>query len=423
MMRLLQLLSVVVVLLLSTVVHGQKKGQFLPNDPFSMPRLNYVIDADLLVEPPLITAILQLKYHNPAQVTLTEIWFQTGGSITPTDSTVFHSLPVTDVRCYVDSVSMHGVTIGGDSVLYDGNLLKVKMPSRILPGRSGYFQVAFKTRLPAPSGVESDQLFLPILNWYPKVIGYPDGPYLSDSTGTMYESKGEIAAVDVRVQVDTSLSLIFAAHLLNDKHHHGYLPRYHSGIVFEDIAGQHGRGIEGKEYRPVFDNAKKPFLLRATDVTGFPLILTGDLLRDRVKDDSLAVEVCYRPSDRDLWGHFVATVACELLKKLQARKGRFAPRYLTIVAGDSDFMGRISDRILVLPRTIDDPDLLYTALAFQLTEFWPHRLSTDPNSTMAFTLYEFVGELISGEFPDNRKEMVHRYIELRFKDDNTPRWR
>ena len=132
MMRLLQLLSVVVVLLLSTVVHGQKKGQFLPSDPFSMPRLNYVIDADLSVEPPLITATLQLKYHNPAHDTLTEIWFQTGGGITPTDSTVLDSLPVSEPRCYVDSVSMHGVTIGGDSVLYDGNLLKVKMPRAML---------------------------------------------------------------------------------------------------------------------------------------------------------------------------------------------------------------------------------------------------------------------------------------------------
>ncbi len=408
MMRLQHLLPAVAILLLSTVANGQKKGQFLPVDPFVMTQVNYVIDADITAESSLVAATVQVEYRNTTADTLTEIWFQTGYRLISADSAGFDTLGVSEGRCVIDSVSMHGITAGGDSVTFDGNLLKVIMPSRILPGKSGYFQITFKTKLPASTYDENSAIFLPLVNWYPKVCGYVDAPYLTDSVAAMYESRGERADYDLRVNIDTSLSLIFAAHLLNEKHHYGLLSRFVEGTVYEDFISHVGMGIDGLKYEPVFDRPTKPYLLRTTNVTGFPIIVSTRLIRDRIKDDNLAVEICYPPSDRALWGGFVASSACELLKRLEILLGPFPPRHLTIVAGDGDYMGALSDRLLILPRTIDDPDLLYTALGFQLTTCWQLELAGD--STAARPSYEdLVRELLTVRSAADTDEMIDKY--------------
>lgn len=408
MMRLLHSLAVVVLILLSTVAHGQQKGQFLPPDPFVMTSVSYVIDVDITPESSLVAATMQLKYQNTSNDTLTQVWFQAGYNINPVDSTFHDSLTLPDGRCFIDSVSMQGVTVGGDSLTFNGKVMKVRMPSRILPGKTGYFQITFKTKPPAPTQEENDAIVMRLVNWYPKVCRYVDSGWLTDSAVSMRENEGERADYDLHVNIDTSLSLIFAAHLLNEKHHYGLLPRFADGTVYEDFTNRNGMGIDGLKYRSVFDQAKKPYLLRTVNVTGFPVIVSKRLLRDRIRDESLAIEVCYRPSDSTLWGGFVASSAYELMKRLESRLGKLPPRYITIAESDGDDMGALSERLLVMPRTITDPDLLYTALAFQLAAVWPFEKPVDSTSARDGQ-HDDVHELLTERFAADSDEMIDKY--------------
>ena len=100
--------------------------------------------------------------------------------------------------------------------------------------------------------------------------------------------------------------------------------------------------------------------------------------------------------------------AYELLKRLESRLGTFPPRYITIAQSDGDDMGALSEGLLVMPRTITGPDLLYTALAFKLAAFWPFENPADSTSVRDGR-NEIVRELLTERFAADTDKMIDKY--------------
>lgn len=327
--------------------------------PLPIPKIVYTIRADVVPESLLVRGDMELEYRNFSDDTLSEIHFRLDLNAHPPDD-----------YCRIDSILYYGAPLGEDEISVDDAFMKVLLPSRLAPGATGFFLIAFQSRLaPRPPLASSTGGHVRFSRWYPRICPYKDGRWHHDRYRGHGRSAGEYARYNVALQIDSAYSIVHPGELLNEKEHYGLLPKRAGDTVYVDLMHRHSRGFGEARYYPEFPSSFKRYFVRARNATDFSFVVGPEFIRDRTYRDSLTIEVCYHNEAGKVWAGFVARSTVNLIGQYEKRLGRFPYNYLTVVAGEPDEYRR-SQQLIVLPADIADSRLLYAALAVEIADCW-----------------------------------------------------
>lgn len=328
-----------------------------------VPRVTYTIRAVVIPELLLVRGQIELEYRNFSNDTLSEIYFRLDRKTTP---------PSDYLR--IDSILYRGAPLTKSEITIDNNIMKVSLPKNLAPKASGFFLIAFESKV-ALQNIDSSRKghdeshYMAFSNWYPRVCIYRDGQWYDEQHLPCNERVSEYAHYNIALKIDSSYSIAHPGKLLNEKEHYGLLPKSND-IVYVDVAKHHTLTIGGVRYRPEFLSGLKRYYMRARNVTDFPFVVGREYIRDRMYLNNLTIEVCYPENVRGVWAGFVARSSSNLVRQYEKWLGRFPYNNLTIVAGEVPRGNHSSHQFILLPANINDSSLLYTALAVELAKGW-----------------------------------------------------
>ncbi|MFH1372731.1 MAG: hypothetical protein ABII79_02925 [bacterium] len=343
----------VLCLLTAPGVLSQPQTERRQDLPLPIPHIIYTIRAEVTPESTLVRGQMEVEYENVSNDTLSQIWFK----LNPQGS--FH----------LDSILYYGAPLPDSMVLIDDSLMRVTLPQKLAPGRSGFFLLAFETGLPPPTGSIDDEPVL-FADWHPSVCLYRDWRRLTGWRSGPGADIREYSLYNVELRIDSAWSIVHPGELINEKEHYGLLPLLHDDTVLTDIVGRHSYGPGGAGYKAEFPSGIKQYLVRARTGTDLVFAAHPDLVRDRATAGKVAIEVCYPRKLQSTWAVFVARSTAALVRQYEQVLGEYPHSRLTIVAAHAHQLGSSARQLVILPAAIRDTGLLHTALAVELANCW-----------------------------------------------------
>ena len=332
--------------------------------PLHIPKIVYTIKADVVPESLLVRGQMELKYRNFSDDTLSEIYFRL-------DLNAYQQ----NGYCRIDSMLYYGASLTEDEISVDNAIMKISLPSKLAPKATGFFLIAFESRVAPLHMSSSDKVhdeghYVAFSRWYPRVCPYKDGRWYIDQHVGCDQSPGEYARYNVVLQIDSAYSIAHPGELLNEKEHYGLLPKGVGDTVYIDVVNKHSLAFGGVRYHPEFPSGYKRYFIRARNATDFSYVVGPQFIRDRTYRDSLTIEVCYGKEVQKVWVGFVARSALGLIGQYEKWLGKFPHNNLTVVAGEPFDENHGLNQFVVIPANIKDTALLYTALAVELANCW-----------------------------------------------------
>ncbi|MCK4857312.1 MAG: hypothetical protein KAT58_05050, partial [candidate division Zixibacteria bacterium] len=312
----------------------------------------------------LVRGQMELEYRNFSDDTLSEIYFRLDLNT--------HS---PNGYCRIDSMLYYGAPLTEDEISVDNAIMKISLPSKLAPEATGFFLIAFESRVASLHASSLDEGHdeshnVTFYRWYPCVCPYKDGRWYTDEYTGYDRSTGEYARYNVALQIDSAYSIAHPGKLLNEKEHYGFLPKGVDDTVYVDLVNKHSFAFGGVRYHPEFPSGHKWYFVRARNATDFSFVVGPQFIRDRTYRDSLTIEVCYGKEVQKVWAGFAARSTLGLIKQYEKWLGKFPHNNLTVVAGEGPDENHRSQQILVLPANITDSSLLYATLAVELANCW-----------------------------------------------------
>ncbi len=329
-----------------------------------IPHIIYTIRAKVVPESTLVRGQMEVEYENVSDDTLAQIWF----NLNPRGS--FH----------LDSILYYGAPLPDSMVLIDDSLMRVILPQKLAPGKSGFFLLAFETGLPPSAGSIDDEPIL-FADWHPSVCPYRDGRRLTGGQSGLGADIREYTLYNVVLRIDSAWSIVHPGELINEKEHYGLLPRLHDDTILVDIVGRYSYGPDNTRYNAEFPSGIKQYLVRVRTSTDLVFAAHPDFVRDRTIAGKVAIEVCYPRKLQTTWAAFVARSTVALVRQYEQVLGEYPHRRLTIVAAHARQHGSSARQLVILPAAIRDTGLLYTALAVELANCWFPPLFPENNGT------------------------------------------
>jgi len=375
-----------------------------------VPKVTYIVKADIDPHSRHVRADLEVEYRNQSSDTLTEFYFQLGldasrsGGRTsrhllgPSDDLPSTGVAPSSGYCRIDSILFLGAPIKDSLIQANDGVLRIIVPRPILPGRVGFFLIAFESYLPDKQ--EENGVWQRFVDWQPLVGAYRDG---------VWHRIAEPARFNVALIIDSLWSVAHPGLLLNDKEHFGFLPESGNDTIHVDL---HGVDLAGAQYYPSFDGGRKRYFIVADNLPAFEFAVTDEYITDRAYVDSLTIDVCYTSDRTERWQRSTAIVARRMVAQLQARLGPPPFRHLTIVAGDaSDYQQPITPLITV-GDNIDNEQLLAAALAARIAALWFRPVLDDeaPQHYLSGGLGWFTAAMVlKALYGDNGWSMLEEY--------------
>jgi hypothetical protein len=360
--------------------------------PLYVPVVTYTIRAEVFPESSLVKGAMDVEYRNSSADTLREIHFYLGPGSYPvgheldfygiglSNTSDYSSLQPMGPYCRVDSILFRAARLARNPVMVDSSTMRVYLPVALPPGEVAPFVIAFRARLAAPSTrISGSEDWQVATDWIPRVTVYRKGTWHTGRPDRLLTTDGESARFNVALRVDSSYMLIVPGRLLNEREHYGTFPRNIGDSVFVDVLRNlHAFGAD-RAYTPIFESGYREYFFRLQNGNNCPFVIARDVIMDRTQIDQLPIEVYYQGDIAETWGSYVARSARDLVSMYQTRLGSFPYEKLAIVA-DQDPLGNGGYReMLFVPRAIDDPSLLHTALAVQTARCWFADIHPDSN--------------------------------------------
>jgi hypothetical protein len=397
--------------------HDHSHDKDLLARPLYVPEVTYTIRAEVFPESSLVKGTMDIEYRNSSADTLREIHLYLGPGSYPVgheldfhdinlgDSVEYNSHSSEGPYCRLDSILFRAARLDRNPVMVDSSTMRVYLPVALPPGEVAPFVVAFRARLAAPGtrppGSNGWQV---ATDWIPRVTVYRGGTWHTGRPDRLLTNDSESARFNVALRVDSSYMLIVPGKLLNEKDHYGTFPRNIGDTVFVDVLRNLRAFGADRAYTPIFESGYREYFFRLQNGNNCPFVIAHDVIMDRTEVDQLPIEIYYQSDIADTWESYVARSARELVSVYQARLGSFPYEKLSIVA-DADSLRHSGYReMLFVPRAIDDPSLLHTALAVQAARCWfadiyPDRIPADAgfDEGLAYyvaisTLHELLGD-------------------------------
>jgi hypothetical protein len=383
--------------------------------PPHIPKVVYTIKADVEPESLLVRGQMELEYHNFSKDTLSEIYFRLDLKAHPPNGS-----------CWIDSMLYYGAPLGKDRISIDNAIMKISLPSKLAPEATGFFLIAFESRVAPLYTSSSDEShdkshYVAFSRWYPCVCPYQDGRWHTDQYPDNNRGTGEYARYNVALKLDSAYSIVHPGRLLNEKEHYGLLPIGGDDTVYIDIVDEHSFAFDGIRYHPEYLSGYKRYYIRAQNVTDFSFVVGSQFIRDRTYRDSLTIEVCYGKEVRKIWAGFVARSTLDLIKQYEKWLGKFPHNNLTVLAGEGPDGNYNSQQLLVLPADITDSSLLYTALAVELASSWLSPVLPDSSGVVWFDkglAYYVCVRTLYDSFGAEGYEMIRKHRKLISRQSN-----
>jgi len=340
-----------------------------------VPKIVYTIKADVVPESLLVRGQMELECRNFSDDTLSEIYFRL-------DLNAYQP----NGYCRIDSMLYYGAPLTEDEISVDNVIMKVSLPGNLAPEATGFFLIAFESRVAPLHASSSDEShdkghYLAFSRWYPCVCPYKDGRWYIDQHAGCNQSPGEYARYNVALQIDSAYSIAHPGELLNEKEHYGLLPKGVGDTVYIDLVNKHSFAFGGVRYHPEFPSGYKRYFVRTRNATDFSFVVGPQFIRDRTYRDSLTIEVCYGKEVQKVWAGFVARSALGLIRQYEKWLGKFPHNNLTVVAGEPFDDNHGLNQFVVIPANIRDTTLLYTVLAVELANCWLSPVLPDSRGT------------------------------------------
>ncbi|MFZ5980407.1 MAG: hypothetical protein ACOYVF_07215 [Candidatus Zixiibacteriota bacterium] len=373
-------------------------------------KTNYTLKAEFVPESLLIRGKAEIVYRNLSEDTLKAIYLDLGyPTYAPGHEPDLTSLVFEDILAGKLQALNHGFC-RLDTLLYnvapllknpemagDSSLMKIFLPTPLIPGGEGFFIVVFETRLGSAAAVpDFSSRTLTVDTWHPVIPVYEGGHWHFEKDTISGKRLNDYSVFRVSLKIDSAYSLIGSGHLLNEREHYGFLPKLSEDSLYIDLVKQQAELVPGVVYHPMFAKGYKEYYWRTRGVQGFSFVIGKNFSLDRTETDQTLITTAYSSVKSKLWQEEVIKTVNEIIADMTAILGRYPYRELTVVTGSDRADTEPPDNFIPVPAYINGREKLTVYLTLKIIESWFPRIA--PGETVDDRFNPSLAALLTMDF-------------------------
>jgi len=364
-----------------------------------IPNVSYTIRAEIIPDSLIVKGMIEVEFKNHYRDSLTDILFHLDRP------GIFGNLESPDKQSYMhfDSILYYGAPLSKDAIEFDGTNMLVNLSHPLLQDQKGFFLMSFTTKLSnADQSIDED--FMNLSGWYPRVAyKYFLSTWYKQADSSLSPRGEEYARHYIGLKIDSSYSIAYAGKQINEKEHLGLISKQEVGEIRVDLAENYSRDINGNKYSPVFEDGYKYYFINQPIAETFTASVRKDLIQDRVLTDNVTIDVFYTDEERELWGGTVANLAMGIIKNYEPKLGKFKYPHISICTSPFEKKRFLNEPFVLIPESIDDPELLYSFIAAKIFRLWftsPLEHSPGTQDAPEARALNIVQEILYDDFDD-----------------------
>ncbi len=343
----------------STVAQSHRHdGKIMPRAHRSLP-VTSIVRATIQPDAQSVSGMIEISLRNDFESDIEQAYlYLPRGGYGSNDSMI----------CRIDSLLYNGVPVVDSSSQVEGPVILVNLPNPLPKGRSGLFLMSFTTVLPSLSQASNRTVI--IHDVFPRLCLFDNGEWFISPVAPYGHPPGSFAQVNLELSIDPSFMLAFGGEVINELEHLGTIPNYEDGEVYVDIGGSDSEDKATSVGAGVEEADKAVYYVRLRKATSATIVIGKQLLHDRVKRDSVLIDVFYSKGIRDRWQETAIQYASDLTHDMKPWLGDYPNDRLTIIATEDSDGWAWPDHVIAISADGRNSVELETEIAIRLGQTW-----------------------------------------------------